>query len=152
MIERGNPLWCGNQVPHSCWVWWRQKYFWIVMTRPTKIFYCKQYGEHDWNKTNWVNFVWMHRVPDCCWNRTVFHDERHCRIVTIHRCSGLSWVHFAKRWRNIRTIRLGSEATPKLGPYWKLQLVACKENMELRSESCLWMKTILTLGSELLMA
>ena len=30
-----------------------------------------------------------------------------------------------------------SEGTPKLGPYWKLQLVACTVNMELRSELCL---------------
>ena len=32
----------------------------------------------------------------CC--RTVFHDKRHWRIFTIYRFSGLSWVHFAKRW------------------------------------------------------
>ena len=30
--------------------------------------------------------------------------------------------------------KVGSEGTPKLGPYWKLQVVACMENMELRSE------------------
>ena len=33
--------------------------------------------------------------------------------------------------------KVGSEGTPKLGPYWKLQPVACKVNMELRSELCL---------------
>ena len=44
--------------------------------------------------------------PECCWNRTVFHDERYCRVLTIHRCSGLSWVHFAKRRRCIWTKRL----------------------------------------------
>ena len=48
------------------------------------------------------------RIPECCWNLTVFHDERYCRILTNHKCSGLSWVHFAKRWRNIRTKRLDS--------------------------------------------
>ena len=31
----------------------------------------------------------------------------------------------------------GSKGTPKLDPYWKLQPVACKVNMELRSELCL---------------
>ena len=31
--------------------------------------------------------------------------------------------------------KVGSEGTPKLGPYWKLQPVACMVNMELRSES-----------------
>ena len=43
------------------------------------------------------------RIPDCCWSRTVFHDERRWRILTIHRCSGLSWVHSAKRRRYIWT-------------------------------------------------
>ena len=38
-------------------------------------------------------------------NRTVFHNERHCRILTIP-CSGLSWVHSAKRRRCIATRRL----------------------------------------------
>ena len=36
-----------------------------------------------------------------------------------------------------RNQKVGSEGTPKLGPYWKLQPVACTVNMELRSESCL---------------
>ena len=48
--------------------------------------------------------------------------------------------------------KVGSEGTPKLCPDWKLQLVACKVNMELRSEWSLWTKTILTYGSEFLMA
>ena len=46
------------------------------------------------------------RISECCWNRTVFHDKRYCRIITILRCSGLSWVHFAKRRRYIWTERL----------------------------------------------
>ena len=46
------------------------------------------------------------RIPECSWNRTVFHDERYCRILTIHRCSGLSWVHSVKRRKNIWTERL----------------------------------------------
>ena len=45
----------------------------------------------------------------------------------------------------------GSKGTPRLGPYWKLQLVACKINMEWKLELNLWTKTILTLGSEFLM-
>ena len=31
---------------------------------------------------------------------------------------------------------VGSKGTPKLDPYWKLQLVACMANMEFRSELC----------------
>ena len=71
-------------------------------------------------------------IPDYCWNRTVFHDERHWRIFTFHRFSGLSWVHLAKRGRYIWTE--GSEGLPKSGPYWKLQPVAYKVNMEWKSE------------------
>ena len=48
--------------------------------------------------------------------------------------------------------KVGSEGTPTLDPCWKSQPVICKVNMELRSESSLWTKTILTLGSEFLMA
>ena len=33
--------------------------------------------------------------------------------------------------------KVGSEGTLKFGPYWKLQLVACMVNMELRSKLCL---------------
>ena len=46
-----------------------------------------------------------------------------------------------------------SEETPKLDQYWKLQLVACTVNMELRSEFGLGTETetILTPGSEFLM-
>ena len=51
-----------------------------------------------------------------------------------------------------RNQKVGSEGTPKLDPYWKLPPVVCTANMELRSESCLWTKTILTPGSESLMA
>ena len=46
------------------------------------------------------------RIPDYSWIRTVFHDEGYCRILTIHRFSGLLWVHFAKKWRFIWTFWL----------------------------------------------
>ena len=48
------------------------------------------------------------RTPDYSWSRTVFPDERHWRIFTIHGFSGLSWVHFAKRRKFIWTKRLDS--------------------------------------------
>ena len=41
MIERGNPLWEDNRVPHSCQPWSRQTCLWIMMIMLTKIFYCK---------------------------------------------------------------------------------------------------------------
>ena len=57
------------------------------------------------NKTDWVNFVLM---QDSWPQLTVFHDERHWRILTSHRFSGLSWVHIAKKRRFIWTKRLDS--------------------------------------------
>ena len=48
--------------------------------------------------------------------------------------------------------KVGSEGTPKLGPYYKSQPVTCKVNMEWKSELCLQVKTFLTRGLEFLMA
>ena len=48
--------------------------------------------------------------------------------------------------------KVGSEGKPKLGLCWKLQPVAYKVNMESKSESSLSTRTILTPGSESLMA
>ena len=44
------------------------------------------------------------------------------------------------------------EGTSKLDPCWKSQQATCKVNMEWKSELNLWTKTILTCGSEFLMA
>ena len=44
----------------------------------------------------------------------------------------------------------GFRETQELDPYWKLRQVVYMANMELRSESGLWDKTILNLGSEFL--
>ena len=46
----------------------------------------------------------------------------------------------------------GFGETLRLDPYWKLQLVAYKVDMEWISELSLWTRTILTRGSEFLMA
>ena len=58
-----------------------------------KVFTTKQC---DWN------LYWC-RIPDYSWSRTVLHDKGHWRILTIHRFSGQSWVHSAKRRRIIWT-------------------------------------------------
>ena len=76
-----------------------------------KDFFCKD-TENELksyhNKTDWANFVWVQDSFECCWNRTVFHDERYWIIFTPHRFSGLSWVHFAKKWKIIWPERLDS--------------------------------------------
>ena len=47
------------------------------------------------------------------WNRTVLHDERHCRILTIP-CSGLSWMHSVKGRRSVTIKRMD----PKQHKIW----------------------------------
>ena len=39
-MERSNPLWEDNRIPHSCQAWSRQKCLWIVMNLLVKIFFC----------------------------------------------------------------------------------------------------------------
>ena len=56
------------------------------------------------------------------------------------------------RDENHLTQKVGFEGTPKLGPYWKSQPITYKVNMEWKSELNLKTKTILTRGSEFLMA
>ena len=48
------------------------------------------------------------RIPDNGWRRTVLHDKRHWRILTIYRINRLSWVHLATRWKIIWPDRLDS--------------------------------------------
>ena len=48
--------------------------------------------------------------------------------------------------------KVGFEGTLRLDPYWKLQPVAYKVNMEWKLELSLWTRTILTRGTEFLMA
>ena len=45
----------------------------------------------------------------------------------------------------------GFSETRELDPYWKSRQVICTANIELKFESGLWGKTILSLGSEYLM-
>ena len=74
------------------------------------------------------------------------------KILQNSHNSQMQWPVVSQETKIRLNRRVGSEGTPKLGPYWKLQLVACKVNMKLRSELCLQAKTILTRGSEFLMA
>ena len=48
--------------------------------------------------------------------------------------------------------KVGFVGTPRLDPYWKLQLVAYKVKMEWKSQLSLWTKTNLICGSEFLIA
>ena len=84
------------------------------------------------NKIVWILY-WC-RIPDNGWSRTVFHDRRHWRVLTIYRISGISRVNFANRWKIIGPERLDSREHHKLGPYWKSQSTIYKVNMEWQLE------------------
>ena len=103
------------------------------------------------NKTEWANFVlmqdsWPQLMADSISRQNTL------MIFIIHKFSGLSLVHFAKRWKLIGTSRLDS------GEHWDWtrignhNLPPYKVNMEWTSELNLWTRTILTRGLEFLMA
>ena len=150
--ERRDPLWWDNRVPHSCSVWSRQKFLWIVMTQRTKIFYCSNMEnklKSCHNKTNWVNFVWMHdfwmllKSDSISWRKTLQISHNFMQWLVVN-----TPFQEKKQHHNQKD---GSKGTPKLGPCWKLHPVTRTVNMELRSEFGLWTETILTPGSEILM-
>ena len=119
-----------------------------------KNFYCKD-TENELksfhNKTDWADFVrmqdsWLQLKSDkISWRKTLknCHNSQMQWPVVSTLCQETK-IHLNRK--------VGSKGTPKLGPCWKLQPVACEVNMELRSELCRWTKTILTRGSEILMA
>ena len=74
------------------------------------------------------------------------------RVLTMCRASGMSWVYVTTRRQINWPERLDSRETPKVDPHRKSQPVTGKVNMEWKSELNLFTKTILTHGSEFLMA
>ena len=103
-------------------------------------------SHHD--KRNWVNSARMQdfwvlwRMDSTSWRKTleISHNLIQWPVVNT--------LFHEKKHHNRKD---GSEGTPKLGLYWKLQPVTWTVNMELGSEVCLWAETILTSGSEFLM-
>ena len=92
------------------------------------------------------------RIPENSWSRTILHDKHTdestqfaapvtCREKTLPRDENSS---DPKCWTQGNT--------KNWGPYWKSQSVTYKVNMEWKSELNLGTKTILTRGSEFLMA
>ena len=123
------------------------------MTLLAKIFYCNNKEnelKNYHNKTNQVNFVWMQdfwmllKSDSISWRKTLknsHNSQMQWPVVSTH----------CQETKKHRNQKVGSEETPTLDPYWKLQHVSCTVSTDLRSELCLWTKTILTAGSESLM-
>ena len=134
---RGDPYWQSNLTHCSCQVRWRHTYPWPMILHNRKKIYCKDIENElksYHNKIEWAKIFYWCRIPDHSWSRTVFHDERHWRILTIYRFSGLSWVHLAKRRRFISTKRLDSREHKH-----ELEVTTCclqgKYAVEIRIES-----------------
>ena len=103
------------------------------------------------NKTDWANFVWMQDS----WMLLKSDSISWRKIQQNSHNSEMQWPVVSTLCQEMKkhlNRKVGSEGTLKLGPYWKLRPVACKVNMELRSELWLWAETTLTPGSEFLMA
>ena len=103
------------------------------------------------NEIVWLSFV---RMQDS-WQRLTSHSASWQKTLKNSHNLQSQWLvvsTLCQEMKNYLTRKVGSEGTPKLGPYLKLQLVAYKVNMEWKLEFSLQTKTILTRGSEFLMA
>ena len=88
-------------------------------------------------RTNWIvittrqseQILYWCRIRGHSWSRTVLHDERHCRIPTIHRYQWLVVNSFFLEMKNRLIWKVGFKGTPKLGPFWKSQPVTYKVNV-----------------------
>ena len=106
------------------------------MTLLVKIFYSNNMENElksYHNKIDWVSFcmdagflnivvIEQYFMAKDTAEFTQFHAVA-CREYTLSREEGASQPN-------------GSKGTPRLDKYWKLLLVVCTANMELRSESC----------------
>ena len=114
--------------------WWKHPHL-----RPLifcKKIYCistknKWKGYH--NKIVWSRFVLMQdswqrlRSDSTSWQMTLknSHNLQNQWLVVCTLC---------QQMKNHLTRKVGFEGTPKLGPYWKLQPVICKVNLEWKLE------------------
>ena len=74
------------------------------------------------------------RILENSWSRTVLHDKRHWRVLTIYRTIWYVLSTLYHETKNQLSRKVGFEGTPKLGPYWKSQPVTCKVNLEWKLE------------------
>ena len=131
-----HPLWEGSRVPYSCQAWSTQTCLWIVMIVLTKIFHCNnkenEYKSYH-NKTDWVKFVWMQdfcmmlKSDSISWRKTL--QNSHNSQMQWHVVSTPCQV--TQETKKHRNQKVGSKGTQRLGPYWKLQPVACTVSTEL---------------------
>ena len=99
-------------------------------------------------KTKWVNSAWMQdsymllRLDSISWLKTLKNSSLRGLVVNNTLFQEVTNHHNQKD---------GFRETQELDPFWKSRPVICTVNMELKSESGLWVKIILNPGSEILM-
>ena len=82
-------------------------------------------------------FLYWCRIPDNSWSRTVLHDERHWRILTIHRFSGLSVSTLCQEMKKSSDPKGWIRGNTKIGPVLKIttSYLQGKYGLEIRIES-----------------
>ena len=131
-------------------MWSTQTCLWTLIILNIKKYYCENMENElksYHNKTNWANFV---RMQDSL-QRLMLDSTSWLKTLKNSHNSQMQWPvvsTLCQERKEHRNQKVGSEETPNLDPYWKLQSVACMVNMESRSECGLWTGTILTPGSD----
>ena len=107
---RGDPCWQDNLTHCSSQqvCWWQHLHLRLKFLHKKIIAKIQGTSEKALAiKPSDKNLYWC-RIPECCWDRSVLYDKGHWTVLTIYRIGGLSWVHFAKRWKIIWPERLDS--------------------------------------------
>ena len=139
MLEQGDLLWKDNLTHCLCpEVSWKHLHLWLMILRKKRDLLLRYQVRIE-------KLSQQDRVSKFCtdaWFLTTvevgqyFRDERHWRILTIHRFSGLSWVHLAKRWKIIWP-KGWIRGNTKIGPV--LEVTSCclqgKYGVEIRIKS-----------------
>ena len=120
------PFWKWTVV-YTCCTWpvcsWC--YSWRVATCSLWSQQLKSYH----NKIVWLKFVLMRNS----WQQLKSDSISWRKTLQSSHNSQIQWLvvsTLCQERKEHRNPKVGSEGTPKLGPYWTLQLVACKVNME----------------------
>ena len=115
-----------------------EKHFTLLTDDPVQEDLLQQYQERveRHSPQNRVfKFMYWCRISDIGWCRTVLHDKKHRIILTIYRVSGMSWVHFSRKWK-IWPERLDCEGT-QIGPVLEVtnKYLQGKYEVKIRIES-----------------
>ena len=136
---RGDPCWQDNLTHCSSQqvCWWQHLHLRLKFLHMKIIAKIQGTSEKALaTKPSDKNLYW-YKIPDNSWSRTVLHDKGHSRILKIYRIGGLSWVHFAKRWKKSSDPKGWIRGNTKIGPVLEVttSYLQSKYGVEFRIES-----------------